>query len=119
MNPADLLRLTGALLTGTVPAAGWCWQRACAALLRMALEQILREYWRHRQLSLDRASTRSQLLTLTVLAGPDVGATAYEAWNELSRALHHYTYELAPTAAELRSWYELVGRLQAVLRPPG
>ena len=34
-----------------------------------------------------------------------------DAWTGLSRAGHHHAYELAPTAAELRSWHAAVIQL--------
>jgi len=116
MTPVELLRAADALLTGATPGMGRCWQRACAAFLRTALEQILRAYWRHRAPSVAVATMRSQLIILPVVAGDTVAGVARRAWNGLSRAVHHHTYELPPTAAELRGWYEDVVHLHDVLR---
>jgi hypothetical protein len=125
VNPHELLCAADALLTGASPGTSRCWQRACAALLRIALEQALRLYWQHRAPSVVNATMRSQMLVLPVLAGDAVSAIARGTWNELCRAVHHHTYELAPTAAELRGWHRdvvrLLGQLQsnAVVRPGG
>lgn|SRR5690554_6104824 len=116
MNPAELLRAADALLTGATPGMERCWPRACAALLRAALEQILRGYWFHRAPSVAEATMRSQLVILPVVAGEAVTSVARRAWNGLSRAVHHHTYELPPTAAELRGWYDDVVRLHDLLR---
>ena len=35
-------------------------------------------------------------------------ARLHETWGALSRACHHHPYELAPTAAELARWIEVV-----------
>jgi hypothetical protein len=116
MSPQELLRAADALLTGATPSMGRCWQRACAALLRTALEQVLRGYWQHRAPSAATATMRSQLLILPVVAGPAAAVTARRAWNGLCHAVHHHTYELPPTAAELRGWYEDVVQLHRLLR---
>ena len=62
---------------------------------------------------------RAQLLLLPEYAGPDTARRAREAWTGLARAAHHHPYELAPTAAELRSWHTLVADLVAELAPSG
>jgi hypothetical protein len=54
---------------------------------------------------------RPQLLLLPAYAGRDIVERAREAWMGLARATHHHAYELAPTAAELRSWHGAVSQL--------
>lgn len=49
---------------------------------------------------------RAQLLILSVVAGDGAAATARRAWYGLCRAVHYHTYELPPTAAELRGWHD-------------
>ena len=47
---------------------------------------------------------RSQLDCLHVIASDtDAAASAWLAWANLSSACHYHPYELAPSAAELRS----------------
>lgn len=118
MNPRNLLRAVDTLLAGAGPSLGSCWQRACAALLRTALEQTLRQYWQRRAPTVSRASMRSQLLVLPVVTNETVTALARGAWNGLCRAVHHHTYELPPTVAELRGWYDDVDELIRQLHPP-
>jgi hypothetical protein len=118
MTPRELLDAADALLTGQVAGRWPCWQRACAALLRIALEQVLCQYWQQRRPSVAGATTRTQLLVLPELAGAEAAETARSAWSGLCRAVHHHTYELAPTAAELRGWHRDVTRLLSELGRP-
>ena len=53
---------------------------------------------------------RPQLLLLPSYAGTGIAERARDAWTGLSRAAHHHAYELAPTAAELRSWHSTVSQ---------
>ena len=81
------------------------WPRAAAVLARQALERGLTEVLSAQVQGIQRAPVRSQLLYDT--------ATADEvnvAWWALSRACHHLSYELPPTAAELRTWIDVVDR---------
>jgi hypothetical protein len=52
-------------------------------------------------------------------AGASTAAQAAEAWYGLARATHHHAYDLAPTAAELRRWYDLVRGTMARLIATG
>lgn len=95
--PRELFDAADALLTGHT-ARGWrCWQR--------------------HQPSMAGATMRTQLLVLSELAGAEAAVTARGAWAGLCRAVHHHSYELAPTAAELRTWHRdvttLLGELPA------
>jgi len=116
MPPQELLRAADSLLTGHGSSLERCWQRACAALLRVALERTLDDFWRRRAPALVGASMRAQLLVLRELAGETTARTARSAWDELCLAVHHHSYELPPTAAELRSWYAEIVRLGDRLR---
>jgi hypothetical protein len=49
-------------------------------------------------------------------AGDEAAMMARTAWYGLSRALHHHTYELAPTVAELLGWHQDVTTLLNQLR---
>ena len=87
------------------------WPRATAVLTRQALERGLTEVLSEKVDGIQRAPVRSQLLCLRILL--DDTATADEvnvAWWALSRACHHLSYELPPTAAELRGWIDAVDR---------
>jgi hypothetical protein len=52
---------------------------------------------------------------LPQFANADTVLLARESWLGLSRAAHHHAYELAPTAAELRSWHSAVSQVTAAL----
>ncbi len=87
------------------------WPRATAVLARQALERGLSELLSAKAEGIQRAPIRAQLLCLRVLL--DDTATADEvnvAWWALSRACHHLSYELPPTAAELRALIDVVDR---------
>src|ERR1017187_7628369 len=45
-----------------------------------------------------------------------VAAQARPAWLGLARATHRHAYDLAPTAAELRRWHELVAGVVVTLQ---
>jgi hypothetical protein len=80
-------------------------------LVRQALERGLTEVLSSKVEGIQRAPIRAQLLCLRILL--DDTATADEvnvAWWALSRACHHLSYELPPTAAELRAWVDVVDR---------
>jgi hypothetical protein len=87
------------------------WPRATAVLTRQALERALTEVLSAKLGGIQRAPVRAQLLCLRILL--EDTATADEvnlAWWALSRACHHLSYELPPTAAELRAWIDVVDR---------
>jgi hypothetical protein len=101
-----LLRAARALLAAPRPSMRRSWPRACAALTRLALEYGLRRYWERRAPSLVGRPMRHQFLALPVFADPETAALARAAWCGLSRAMHHHTYELPATAAELHGWLD-------------
>src|SRR5215469_2152999 len=117
MTPADLLAQADRLLTAVVPGTRGRWPRACAWLIRLALEQALDEYWSRVLPEAVNCGVRPQLLMLPQYAGSITAAQAAEAWYGLARATHHHAYDLAPTAAELRRWHELVRAVVAELAP--
>ncbi|WP_091407236.1 hypothetical protein [Micromonospora saelicesensis] len=88
-------------------------------LTRLALEQGLRHYWDQVAPSVVDRSMRNQLLVLPTFAGAEAASTARTAWHGLSRAMHHHTYELAPTVAELRGWHQDVTALLPQLELAG
>ena len=45
-----------------------------------------------------------ELLALSVFVDKPTAELARAAWYGLSRAMHHHTYELSATAAELEGW---------------
>ncbi|GAA0380471.1 hypothetical protein GCM10009541_23780 [Micromonospora gifhornensis] len=116
MTPQDYLRAAGELLHTPPTCMRRCWQRGSACLTRLALEEGLRDYWNLVAPSVADRPMRHQLLALPVFAGTEAASTARIAWHGLCRAMHHHTYELAPTVAELRGWHEDVTALLPQLR---
>lgn len=55
------------------------------------------------------------LLPLYTADHPTAAGLAREAWLGLAGAAHHHAYELAPTAAELRTWHTKVSELASLL----
>lgn len=108
MTPDELLAQSDQLLSTVVKGTRGRWPRACAWLIRLALEQALDEYWSRALPEAVNCGVRPQLLILPQYAGTSTAARAAEAWFGLARATHHHAYDLAPTAAELRRWHDLV-----------
>lgn len=106
MTPTQYLDAANELLIQPPPCMRRCWQRGSACLTRLALEEALRDYWRRVAPSVIGRPMRQQLLVLPALAGAEAASAARSAWHGLSRAMHHHTYELAPTVAEIRGWHE-------------
>lgn len=111
-NPHQLLDMARGLLHRGDPSTAGLWPRASALLARQALEASVLGLWKRRTLDLQGCSMRAQLICLrTYLEDAELAARAGHAWSALSRACHHHPYELAPTAAELQSWFVVVGEL--------
>jgi hypothetical protein len=104
-----VLQLARDLLNRADPSTAGLWPRAAALLTRQALEEAVDAHWRARQLPLDSLPTQSQLVCLRMMTSDgSLPARLHEAWGALSRACHHHPYELAPTAAELSTWIDVV-----------
>jgi hypothetical protein len=118
-TPEELLDCADQLLTSPVSGLGSLWPRACALLIRLALELGLDRYWAHELPEAAQTGMRQQLLLLPLYADTPGEASAVwlarEAWLGLAGAAHHHAYELAPTAAELRRWHTAVSQLIALL----
>ncbi|MFG1759776.1 hypothetical protein [Micromonospora echinofusca] len=112
----ELLRGAGAF-GGAAVAGGW-WPRACACLIRLALEGGIDAYWRRTRPAVAGCRQgRAKQLMLRGRLGPGVvvARRVAFAWATLSAAAHHHCYELAPTAAELRRLHTEVSTLLARL----
>lgn len=119
MAPEELLAAADQLLTSPVAGVGAQWPRACALLIRLALEMTLDGFWVRVLPTAAACGMRQQLLLLPLYTRewPAAAGLAREAWLGLAGAAHHHAYELAPMAGELRAWHtevtELVGLLAA------
>ena len=111
VTAAGLLGEADRLMAGNLGVESAFWPRACAVLVRAALEASLDEYWTAKLPAAVDCPMRAQLLLLKEVAGRGVAEAAADAWNGLSRAAHHHAYELCPTAVELRQWHTLVVRV--------
>lgn len=105
MTPLQILDEAAALLERPTPSLRRCWQRGCACLTRLALEQGLRRYWEQVAPPVARCPMRHQLLALASFVDAETARLARTAWYGLSRATHHHVYELPATLAELHSWH--------------
>jgi hypothetical protein len=117
VTPEELLTAADQLLTSPVPGAGAQWPRACALLIRLALEMTLDRFWARVLPEAAGCGMRQQLLLLPLYTVdlPGAAGLAREAWLGLAGAAHHHAYELAPTAAELRTWHSEVTQLATLL----
>jgi hypothetical protein len=113
MNSSDRLDLAEKLLDGRRLAG--VWPRCAAWMIRLAVEHEIDAVWRRRRPEVLACTRRSQLLALGVVLDGEIQHRATALWTALSRAAHHHHYELAPTAAELRSWLREARRLCADL----
>lgn len=105
MTPQQILNEAATLLERPTPSLRRCWQRGCACLTRLALEQGLRRYWERVAPPVARCPMRHQLLALASFVDTETARLARTAWYGLSRATHHHAYELPATLAELHSWH--------------
>lgn len=111
--------LKGAGTAGATAVTGGWWPKACACLIRLALEGGLDAYWRRVNPAVAACRNgRTRLLMLRGRAGPgrEAARRLGFAWAALSRATHHHCYETASTAVELRLLHDEVTDLLAHLR---
>lgn len=110
------LALVDRLLAGGKSEIGGLWPHAAAWILRLVIEQCLRELWMNTLAPLADCSMRVQLLVLPKFVDRDIAAATSELWHTLSRSTHYRDYELPPAIGELRAWRnatrELVSRIQ-------
>jgi hypothetical protein len=114
MPSAEILeRAIGLLHHPTTETAG-LWPRATAVLTRQALEVGLHEALSDKVLGIEHAPVRVQLLCLqSYLEDTETAHEVNLAWWALSRACHHGSYELPPTASELEGLIDVVRRFVA------
>ncbi|MGR6320110.1 hypothetical protein Q2K19_25310 [Micromonospora soli] len=112
----ELLRGAGPLGASGV-TAGW-WPRACAGLIRLALEGGVDAYWRRTRptvAALRHGRPKQLMLHGRLGPGAAVARRVAFAWAALSAAADHHCYELAPTTAELRRLHTEVSALLSQL----
>ena len=113
MTPDELLAAANGLMQRPDTLITGIWPRAAALLARQALEAAMAELWAAKRQAAEMAgcTMRSQLLCLTAYLDPGTARRAAYLFAALSRACHHHSYELAPTAAELTGWLDQAGQL--------
>ncbi|MGW6698240.1 hypothetical protein [Nocardia sp. NPDC055049] len=105
------LRTADNLITDAGSDIGGMWPRASAWMLRIAMEQAIRELWRAVSPKMERVTVRAQLLVLPKYIGEEAAGEARLLWSELSTTAHHNDYQLAPAVEELRRWQEAAERV--------
>lgn len=123
MTPRDLVAAARRVMatSHTSTAAGareagmhGLWPRAVALLARQSLERGLDDLWAAVAPRVLGSSRKAQLLSLgQFVRDRELVDGVRHAWHGLSRACHHHSYELPPTAAELERWLEAAERLAA------
>lgn len=92
------------------------WPRAAAVLARQALEETLDELWASRGPGMAECSRKAQFLCLPLYVDPEVASAAYLTWTALSHAVHHHTFELGLTGAELGARLDTIAALRESAR---
>lgn len=100
--PTDLLDLADAILDGSITVPGASAARGAAVIARQVLEDAVERRCREPAGTGVRPTFRSQLVLIRELGDPVVAEQARVAWDGLSRACHHHSYELQPTVTEVR-----------------
>ncbi|HZO66581.1 MAG TPA: hypothetical protein VFB74_16395 [Kribbellaceae bacterium] len=101
----DMLRGAGVL--GAVAVTDGWWPKACACLIRLALEGGIDAFWLRASSPVARCgSRRTKLLMLRKRIDLDVVHRVSFAWAALSRLTHHHCYDASPTLGELRHLYD-------------
>jgi hypothetical protein len=120
MNPGAYLAAADRLLTDVISGARGTWPRACAWLIRLALESALTTFWESACPPVAACrSRRAQFLLLPRYCNPEISHRAELAWATLSQAGHHHAYELGLTAAELWRLRDEVHAIIPSLQPAG
>ncbi|MEU8079255.1 hypothetical protein AB0B31_27890 [Catellatospora citrea] len=115
LTAADsMLRGHGTL--GSAAVSGGWWPKACACLIRLALETAIDAYWQRTSPAVAHyGSGRTKLLLLRNRCERTLTRQATFAWASLSQAAHHHCYETAPSVTELRhlhgSVLDIIARL--------
>jgi hypothetical protein len=120
-DPQIYLRAADDMLTGkgqlgsVAIVEGW-WPKACACLIRLALETGITAFWDIKVPEIAACRRhRVQLLMLRRYATVDLARHSSFTWAELSRMTHYECHDPAPAAVELRRLHIAVATLIADL----
>ena len=120
MNALVYLKNAETLLIGPRRNTRGVWPRACAWLLRLALEAAIDAFWARTAPDVATCrSRRAQLLVLERYVDRETAKRIAYLWWALSRVGHHSGYELAPTGSELRRLHtDVVGVVRLLAAKP-
>ena len=104
------------LVAGDTAVDGGPWARSAVFLARQALEKGTRRVLIRKYAVTNRASFRSQLIALHVVADDPLAEDVAYVWAALSEVSHHRGYTMPPTAGELKRWMAVVERVLAMGR---
>jgi hypothetical protein len=108
VTPRDQLRAARVLIEGRTVADGGAWARSAALLGRQALEAAALRALQSRYPVRAHAPFRARFLALRAVLDERLAQEAHHTWAALSRATHHHSYALPPTAGELGRWLDTV-----------
>ena len=109
MTPAERLDVAEGFLERPNSAMAGLWPRACAVLIRQALEGAVREVLRERLPGSQAASGRVQFLCLGRALGDRGKARELGyVWSRMSAVLHQGAGGMAPSEVQLRGWLDRV-----------
>lgn len=115
-SPGQVLAAARIVLDRQEAFGGTSWHRSSALLARQALEAGIDRFWQARGLDLSRVPRKRQLICLPwYLDDRRAARQVHETWASLSQACHHHAYDLAPTAGELRGWFDDVAKALRLL----
>jgi hypothetical protein len=113
MTPGQLSAVACRLVADPDRKLGASRLLAAALLLRQALEDAIDAYWDQTVPALQDVSARAQLISLPFYLGPRLAGDVTYAWNRLSVAGHHGTYQLPPAPGDLRNIARTIDHLIA------
>jgi hypothetical protein len=112
MKARELLSAAAQFVEHPQEATGGLWARAATILARQALETDLANKLSALAPGSPAAKLDAQLVVLCeVLPDKDLARRVRYTWGVLSSASHYQSYELPPTADELRDWLRTVEAL--------
>ena len=118
LTTREILDRASDLLNRPTAGTAGLWPRATAVLARQALELGLNEALSPKLPGIERANVRARLLCLqTYLENTQMAHEVNLTWWALTKACHHLSYELPPTAPELESLIDVVDRFLQDTRP--
>ncbi|MEY9210948.1 hypothetical protein NI17_012790 [Thermobifida halotolerans] len=112
-RPAELLATADTLLASPLDRSFGPMRRGTVFLLRKALEEMMREYWREvrPELAEGKGKTHAQSLCLGYRGHTDLAGRWSALWLGLSRACHYHQCPLPPSITTLTAWRDEVAAL--------